>query len=1137
MCFILLDQEKSVPEKGTDLQIPGGLPKINMKDNLLKHNTSLVNTETSDSDSQSFSLDRIKSPALLIDSAGLILKSNKEAHNWIGKSTKETKGQLIFDLIPELSQNLVSEIHSLHPGKSLTKEIIEAKLSFFPTHHQNAFAVLVLVSVKNPFLLGKMTENLNAEKRKENLKNSPKSQIKSLSQDWKMSRAEVNVQLLLGELAQLAIQESNASDFLNQSTDLISKRLDLDIVYFEQIGQSFGEINHMTNTVWSGAKNQIEKYNSIPDWVNPIVLEKNTHFVFSENELENLFNEDFRLQNQKKPTYILGLPVIYQNDCIGILGLISFSEKNKEVEFEYYGILVADLLSSILGKFNFQNTVQAQANRYQKIADQHGDVFWSVLPDGTVSYFNPAFIDAVVKKGANFGTKISHQKTKDSKIKIGFSNWEQEYNKAFEGEKVEIEYQSIDIQGKVVWWEIKFIPGSGTGLGNEEVLGIARDVSQNRIQQGEINQKQSQYLELIDAFDDVYFQADKAGVILSISSAIEKIAGLKPEEVVGMNIRDFLISSDEMQKKLVALRDGQLVSGLELSIKTLDSKTIFMVANLKPMYSSWNDWVGFEGIARDFSQMEEARKNESKSKIEASDALKIKERFLANISHEIRTPLNGIMGMAQILKDSQLKETQKEYVDIILRSGDSLVHVLNHLIDLSESENSKIILKTSEVNVVDLVKGISRLYFDQARLKNIEFSSEIEPGLSNILADESRMYQLLNNLVSNAFKFTIQGNIKIKLTREEGINGNELVLEVSDTGCGLSAAEQLSIRQLNDSSNPEYAILASQGGLGLLTSKLITDAMNGQFGFVSSPGLGSTFWIKVPLIQLEETKTLTFNSSEKLSFFEGYVPEVLLVDDNAINLKVAYEILVKSGCHVDVATNGEEAVDKVKSGFYHVILMDIQMPVMDGITATHIIKGMDLKWNPAIVAMTAYCLKEDKIRFIEAGMDDFIAKPISADKILSKVKYWTEKGFGNKNPDLEKENDFVPEIKYITIRGELSSVFDFDALKSLHKHLGEDILLDSIHEFALETAKMMTEMDAALLMGDHSILRSHAHTLKGNAGTFGVNHLSAIAKEIEFDLKNNKIAALSDQLEKLREAANQFLKSYNLLNKSHEWKN
>jgi len=210
---------------------------------------------------------------------------------------------------------------------------------------------------------------------------------------------------------------------------------------------------------------------------------------------------------------------------------------------------------------------------------------------------------------------------------------------------------------------------------------------------------------------------------------------------------------------------------------------------------------------------------------------------------------------------------------------------------------------------------------------------------------------------------------------------------------------------------------------------------------------------------------------------------------------------------------------------------------MDGVTATHIIKGMDLNWNPNIIAMTAYCLKEDKMRFVEAGMDDFIAKPISADKILSKVKYWTEKSFGAAKPKSESDEDLAPVIKHLTIRGELESVFDFDVLKGLHKHLGDDILLDSIHEFAIETARMVTEMDAALLMEDLDVLKSHSHTLKGNAGTFGVNHLSAIAKEIEFDLKNNKIAALSKNVEKLREAANQFLKSYNLLHKSHEWKN
>jgi len=1096
-----------------------------------------IEAQATGADSQNFSLEKIKSPAFLLDLKGLVFKSNKEAQNWLHKPLKDVKGKAIFEIFPELNEHILQEINRLYPGKSLIRDLKEVRLSFFPTQFNSSAAILLLASVKDPKWIGEFTEKLNSEKRKEGLQKISKTKLKSLATDWKMETKELNAQLLLGELAQLSIQEPNAIEFLDLAVGLISKRLDLELVYVEQVAPSLGAIDDIGEPSWAGSKKHIENYRTISDWVNPIVLDSKTQLYLHDNEILEHINIMPGEKEDKKPTSLLSLPLNFQGDAIGILGLISFSEKGKQADFEYYGLLIADLLAGILNKYRVQKQETIQNARLQKIAEHRGAACWSVSSNGTVTFFNQSFIDSVVKKGGGFGTKLTYPNHKEGKTKIGFSDWEEEYNKAFEGRKVEFECQTLDSKGNIFWWEIRLVSISADGLGNEEVLGIARDVTQNRNQQTEIKQKQSLYLELIDAFDDVYFQADKYGVIQTVTSGIEKISGLKPEQIVGTNIKSYLPVPEQFHKELVSLRDGNLVTGLELCLEAEDGKEFWLIANLKPIHSSWNEWTGFEGIARDNSSVRLAQRSESQYKLEATDALKVKERFLANISHEIRTPLNGIMGMAQLLHDTQLKDSQKEYVEIIQRSGDSLVHILNHLIDLSEAETGEIVLRPSEVHLPDLVKGISRLYMDQARLKNIEFTYEIDSDLLSVVIDETRMFQLLNNLISNSFKFTVEGHIKARITKDLSVAGKELLIEVSDTGCGLSPSEQVVIKQMLASANPEYAFQATRGGIGLLTTKLISDAMQGQFGFVSSEGVGSTFWIKMPVQQIdilqEKYPAIPLNAR----FFEGYVPEVLLVDDNAINLKVAYEILVKSGCQVDVATNGEEAVDKVKRGYYHVILMDIQMPVMDGVTATHIIKGLDLNWNPNIIAMTAYCLKEDKIRFVEAGMDDFIAKPISADKILSKVKYWTEKSFGASKPKSEFEVENVPAVKHLTIKGELESVFDFDVLKGLHKHLGDDILLDSIHEFALETTRMLTEMDAALLMEDLDVLKSNAHTLKGNAGTFGVNHLSAIAKKIEFDLKNNKIAALSENLEKLREVANQFLKSYNLLNKSHEWKN
>ncbi|HPI10550.1 MAG TPA: response regulator [Catalimonadaceae bacterium] len=1084
-------------------------------------------------ENQAFSLDKIKSPAFLLNYEGAVLSANDEACYWLKKENTEIHSILITDVVEGMEMETLNEIHHLPPGKSLIKELPQGKLSFFPTRYEGNYAILALAVIKDPEWIAESEERKKLQKDKSGANIHDKA---TGSANYRHTGfQDVETKLLLGDLAQLALRENSAATFLKKGLELIRKKMGASSVFLEQVAQSFEEIQIVGETVWTDRPKTEPSFEWLAEKFNPLVLESKTHFILSDHDWDLVLETASPAKNTDsiRPSFLL-IPLLFQKEPIGILGIIKNDTLTDESDFEFKGLTIADVMAQILVHYRKQYAEWQLGQRIKKISEQQKQACWSVSDDGTVTYFNQAFIDAVVGKGANFGTRISYPRNKGIRQQIGFSDWEEEYNKAFTGEQIQFKWQSVDSQGNIFWWNVTLIPMEGSGLGYVEVLGIAEDISTEQLQQTAIQQHQTQYLELIDAFEDVYFQADKFGTITSISSAIEKLTGMGSQLFTGTNLSEYLISPGLFHKELVELREGNLVSGVELSMKDAEGKEVWLICNLKPRHTAWNEWVGFEGIARDNSAVRKAQWNESKSRLEATDALKVKERFLANISHEIRTPLNGILGMAQLLNDTHLDKEQSEYLQIIYKSGDALLHILNQLIDLSSAETGKIILKQTNVHLPTLLNGVTRLYADQARLKNIGFHTEISAELQNIVSDESRLYQLVNNLISNAFKFTIQGQIRLKAHMEELSGQAFVVIEVTDTGSGLSSSEQLSIQQLILSENPEYAFQATRGGLGLLTTKLISDALQGQLGFVSAPGSGSTFWVKFPLVKAENLVETPLFPGEKFIRFDAQTPEVLLVDDNAVNLKVAYEILVKAGCKVEVATNGEEAVEKTKTGYFHVILMDIQMPVMDGVTATQIIKNLDLDYNPAIVAMTAYCLKEDKKRFVEAGMDDFIAKPISGDKILTKVKYWTEKSYFSSRYE---ESAGIQKTAVVSQRSELEAVFNFETLKSLLKHLGEDILLDSLDEFATETENMILEMNAALLLGDWQTLKSHAHTLKGNAGTFGVNKLSDLARDLENELKSDKIAAVQEKMEFITEAAKLFLTTYSLLSKNHEWKN
>ena len=1082
---------------------------------------------------QSFSLENIKSPALMLNYNGKIIKANQESGYWLRSNPKELVGLSISEISTDTTDLILEEIHSLPVGKSLIRQIGLAKVSFFPTSYAGSYAILALASIKDPDWIAASTSRVAEEKL--NSKPALKETI-PFRPHAPHSPTNIATQMLIGELAGLSLNDLPIGQFLDKACRKICQKLEVDLVYVEQIAQTLEEATGQGPVNHSGKVELWKHFQSILELTNQSVLHNRAHLLMTHKQIEELLGSAEKGKEQM-PDFILTIPLFHQKEIIGVMGLLCFDNQETVAELEFAALNVADTLATIIGRYRKQSSEAMHHIRIAQLAEQQAQVCWSVAADGTVSYFNQPFIQAVIGKGASFGTKISYPRAKGIITQKGFSDWEEEYGKAFAGDKVVFDWQSMGSNGQLFCWEITLSPIQDPHSGVMEVLGFATDQTEKQRQLADLRSTRNQYLELIDAFEDVYFQADRSGVITSISSAIQKLTGMEPAEIVGTNLTEFLDRKGNFFRELVQLRDGNLVSGVELRLKTLAGKDIWFTCNLKPVHSDWNEWIGFEGIARDNSAYKKASEKEVISSALASDALKIKDRFLANVSHEIRTPLNGIIGMVELLRDTHLTTQQAEYLEVVNKSGESLVHVLNQLIDLSSSETGKIVLDKKALVLRDALYGIHRLYEEQAKLKNLQFSIELSTDLPQcILSDENRIYQLVNNLVSNAFKFTISGEIKIKARLEDRFGLQSVVLEVSDTGSGLSSVDQTAIAQLFGSHHPEYTFQSTKGGIGLITAKVVADALLGELGFVTVPGEGSSFWVKFPFQTVNQESVSLIPKSNKPHHFDLYIPEILLVDDNAVNLKVAYEILNKSGCKVDVATNGEEAVEKTKSGFYHVILMDIQMPVMDGVTATQIIKNLDLDYNPAIIAMTAYCLKEDKKRFVEVGMDDFIPKPISGDKILSKVKYWTEKSLAN----FKYVNPFEATLKrtnLVSRTSKLATVFDFEVLKQLLKHVGEDILMSSLEEFGAETSRLVREMEDAKSVSDFALIKSHAHTIKGNAATFGVNRMSNIARQMENDLKTDNIAALTENLVQLGEATAQFQDMYNLLHKDHEWKN
>lgn len=398
------------------------------------------------------------------------------------------------------------------------------------------------------------------------------------------------------------------------------------------------------------------------------------------------------------------------------------------------------------------------------------------------------------------------------------------------------------------------------------------------------------------------------------------------------------------------------------------------------------------GTHMDITERKEAEKA-------AEAANEAKSRFLANVSHEIRTPLNGIMGFAQLLRETSPGVEERQYAEFILQSSETLLAIVGDVLDLAKIESGKVILRESTISLKEAVEAGVAPVKVQADESGIEMSVVMDPHLpSKVMGDSVRLRQILMNLTANAVKFTQEGRVQLKVEAVNGVSGAEeascrIRFTVEDTGIGMTPETLEQIFKPFYQADDSYTRQQGGTGLGLPITRELVELMGGFIEASSQVGVGTTIIVEIPFERAGEETESSSTGQEKEpiikrreSVSEPRQPDILVVEDQEINRKMLEMMLKKQGYFFDVANDGAEAVKMVENIDYGLILMDVQMPRMDGLEATRWIRALPDKKQPKIVALTAYTMEEDQRRCVEAGMDGFVGKPVDIHQLQAVIE-------------------------------------------------------------------------------------------------------------------------------------------------------
>ncbi len=655
-----------------------------------------------------------------------------------------------------------------------------------------------------------------------------------------------------------------------------------------------------------------------------------------------------------------------------------------------------------------------------------------------------------------------------------------------------------------------------------QVLGVvivARDVTAQKLA--------AQYTRsLIEASLDPLFTIGPNGKITDLNHASERVTGKLRDQIVGSDFFDYFTEPDKARAGYQEVFAKGFISDYPLTIK--DLKLTDVLLNGSVYKDAYGVVQGIVVVARDITEQkstekelteakvfaelatefaEEAKTNAEAATKLAEDAVKAKQQFLSNMSHEIRTPMNAIIGFTKVVLKTELSDKQREYLNAIKTSGDALIVLINDILDLAKVDAGKMTFEHTPFKMASSISAMLHLFEAKIQEKNLLLIKEYDANIPEVLVgDPLRLHQIILNLVSNAVKFTATGKITVSVNLlSEDERQAYIEFSVSDTGIGIADNKIEKIFENFQQASSGTSRLYGGTGLGLAIVKQLVSSQNGQISVKSKPEEGSTFSFT---LGFQKTKA-SAEIEPELTQLKGDIKniKVLVVEDIALNQLLMKTLLDDFGFDRDIAANGKIAIDKLQNKSYDIILMDLQMPVMNGFEATDYIRN-ELKSTIPIIALTADVTTTDLAKCKAVGMNDYIAKPVDERLLYRKIM-----GLINKTISpvtLEPHTNGTNPVKK-------NRCIDLTYLNRLTKS-NPILIVEMISLYLAQTPPLVVAMQKSLLEQDWTLLHSTAHKMIPSFSIMGINtQFEEMAKTImeytSMPLQLEEIKSLVSQLE------------------------